>query len=89
MALNRSEIFKDAHRKARLIVINSRGSKYERTYAAAFAEALKFQYAKLRATAEREAERDAQNIGLPIRSVPGERHTRLFLRGKSIHQASL
>jgi hypothetical protein len=73
MSLNRSQLFKAAHWKAKNVVINTRGTKYARTYAQAFSEALKHEYAKLRQAAERQAMRDEQNISAPIRSFRNER----------------
>ena len=53
MAINRREIFKAAHFKARLTVINTRSTAYARTYSQAFADALRHEYAKLRQEQER------------------------------------
>ena len=72
MSLNRQEIFKAAHRKAKLTVINTRCTAYARTYAQAFAEALRFEYSKVRGATQRQAMRNEQNTAVqaPIQPIP-------------------
>jgi len=81
--INRNRIFKNAHWNARVKMSNQmKGSPYFKSYAELFASALRFEYAKLKLAAEREAIRMEQNLGLPIRSVSSDR--KLFIARRSI-----
>ena len=73
--INCREIFKAAHFKARLTVINTRGTAYARTYAEAFAEALSFEYSKVREATQRQALRIEQNASpTPIQPIHRRRY---------------
>ena len=76
MAINRKALFDKAHFNARMKRLNG----CPRAYRELFAECLKLAYADARRMAEwranaaqREAMRDAQNVGFPLRSFRGER----------------
>lgn len=76
MAINRRQLFIKAHEIAAMKRFNG----CRRPYREIFGEALKLAYADARRQAEwramaaqRETMRDAQNLGFPIRSFPGER----------------
>lgn len=76
--INRQEIFKSAHFKARLTVINTRCTAYARTYAQAFAEALRFEYSKVREATQRQAMRNEQDAAAtPIQPI----HRRSYFIG--------
>lgn len=76
MDIDRRQLFIKAHRNASIKKFNG----CPRSYRDIFAECLKMAYADARRVADwramapqREAQRDAQNIGFPIRSFRGER----------------
>ena len=76
MVFNRKAIFTKAHQITRSKRFNNPALNYRQTFAAA----LRLAYADARKQAEwramaaqREAMRDAQNVGFPLRSFRGER----------------